>query len=86
MVLSLAVSSGFVLTAFAAGLLAFAVGSAHGLGRRRTRIVYAGAVTAGVAAFVGGALIAVGLETAGAVILIVALFSAVALIWTVRLG
>jgi Flp pilus assembly protein TadD len=83
-VLSLAVSSGFVLAAFAAGLLAFAVGSAHGLGRRR--IVYAGAVTAGVAAFVGGALIAVGLETAGAAILIVALFSAVALIWTVRLG
>jgi Flp pilus assembly protein TadD len=85
-VLSLAVSSGFVLAAFAAGLLAFAVGSAHGLGRRRRRIVYAGAVTAGVAAFVGGALIAVGLETAGAAILIVALFSAVALIWTVRLG
>jgi Flp pilus assembly protein TadD len=85
-VLSLAVSSGFVLAAFAAGLLAFAVGSAHSVGRRRKRIVYAGAVTAGVAAFVGGALIAVGLETAGAVILIVALFSAVALIWTVRLG
>jgi Flp pilus assembly protein TadD len=85
-VLSLAVSSGFVLAAFAAGLLAFAVGSAHSVGRRRRRIVYAGAVTAGVAAFVGGALIAVGLETAGAVILIVALFSAVALIWTVRLG
>jgi Flp pilus assembly protein TadD len=85
-VLSLAVSSGFVLAAFAAGLLAFAVGSAHSVGRRRRRIVYAGAVTAGVSAFVGGALIAVGLETAGAVILIVALFSAVALIWTVRLG
>jgi Tfp pilus assembly protein PilF len=85
-VLSLAVSSGFVLAAFAAGLLAFAVGSAHSVGRRRRRIVCAGAVTAGVAAFVGGALIAVGLETAGAVILIVALFSAVALIWTVRLG
>ena len=85
-VLSLAVSSGFVLAAFAAGLLAFAIGSAHSVGCRRRRIVYAGGVTAGVAAFVGGALIAVGLETAGAVILIVALFSAVALIWTVRLG
>ena len=85
-VLSLTVSSGFVLAAFAAGLLAFAVGSAHSVGRRRRRIVYAGAVTAGVAAFVGGTLIALGLETAGAVILIVALFSAVALIWTVRLG
>jgi len=75
-----------VLAAFAAGLLAFAVGSAHSVGRRRRRIVYAGAVTAGVAAFVGGTPIALGLETAGAVILIVALFSAVALIWTVRLG
>jgi hypothetical protein len=85
-VLTLAVSTGFALTAFAAGLLAFSVGSAHGLGRRRRRIVYAGAITAGVAAFVGGTLIAVGVETAGAVILIVASFSAVALIWTVRLG
>ena len=48
--------------------------------------MYAGTLAAGVSAFVGGALIAVGLETAGAVILIVALFAALALIWTVRLG
>jgi tetratricopeptide (TPR) repeat protein len=85
-VLTLAVSPGFALTAFAAGLLAFSVGSAHSVGRRRRRIVYAAALAAGVAAFIGGALIAVGLETAGAVILILASFCAVALIWAVRLA
>jgi tetratricopeptide (TPR) repeat protein len=85
-VLTLAVSPGFVGTAFAAGLLAFPVGSAHDLNRRRRRIVYAAAITAGVAAFVGGALVAVGVESAGAVILIAAFLSAVVLIWVVRLG
>lgn len=86
--LSVAVSTGFVLTAFTAGLLAFAVGSAHSLGRRRKRIVYAGAIAAGVTAFVGGSLISVrvGDASLGAIIIVVALFSAVALIWTVRLG
>jgi tetratricopeptide (TPR) repeat protein len=87
-VLIFAVSTGFVLTAFACGLLAFSVGSGHHLGRRRKRIVYGGAIAAGVAAFVGGALInvRVGGGSLGAVILIAALFSAVALIWTVRLS
>jgi Tfp pilus assembly protein PilF len=85
-VLTVAVSTGFALTAFAAGLLAFSVGSAHGLRGRRRRIVYAGAVTAGIAAFAGGALIAVGVETGGAIILVVAAFSAAALTWVVRLG
>jgi len=87
-VLSVAVSTGFVLTAFAAGLLSFAVGSAHALGHRRRRIVYAGAFAAGVTAFVGGALIGVrvGDISLGAVIVVASLFSAVALIWTVRLG
>jgi Flp pilus assembly protein TadD len=85
-VLTLAVSPGFGGTAFAAGLLAFPVGPAHDLSRRRRRTVYAAAITAGVAAFVGGALVAVGVETAGAVILIVAFLSAAALIWVVRLG
>ena len=86
--LTLAVSTGFALTAFAAVLLAFVVGSAHGLGRRRKRIVYTGAIAAGVTAFVGGSLISVrvGDASLGAIIIIVALFSAVALIWTVRLG
>jgi thioredoxin-like negative regulator of GroEL len=86
--LSLTVSTGFVLTAFTAGLLAFAVGSAHGLGRKRKRIVYGGSIAAGLAAFVGGALIdvRVGDASLGAIIIVVALFSAVALIWTVRLG
>jgi hypothetical protein len=88
LVLSVVVSTGFVLTAFAAVLLAFVVGSAHGLGRRRKRIVYAGAIAAGVTAFVGGSLISVrvGDASLGAIIIVVALFSAVALIWTVRLG
>ena len=88
LVLSVVVSTGFVLSAFAAVLLAFVVGSAHGLGRRRKRIVYAGAVAAGVTAFVGGSLISVrvGDASLGAIIIVVVLFSAVALIWTVRLG
>ena len=86
LVLTLAVSTGFGLTVFTMGLLAFAVGNAHVPRRRLRRIVYASAITAGVAAFVGGALIAVGPETAGAVILIVALLAAVALLWVVRLG
>lgn len=87
-VLALAASTGFVLTAFAAGLLAFAVGSAHGVGGRLRRIVYAGAITAGVAAFAGAALVAVrvGDVSLGGVILVAALLSAVALIWVVRLG
>ena len=87
-VLALAVSTGFVLTAFATGLLAFAIGSAHGLGRTLRRIVYAGAITAGVAAFFGGALISVrvGDVSLGGVILVAALISAVVLVWTVRLG
>jgi tetratricopeptide (TPR) repeat protein len=87
-VLTLAVSTGFALTAFAAVLLAFVVGSAHSLGRRRKRIVYAGAIAAGVTAFVGGSIISVrvGDASLGAIIIVVALFSAVALIWTVRLG
>jgi Tfp pilus assembly protein PilF len=85
-VLSVAVSTGFALTAFTAGFLAFSVGSAHDVGRTLKRIVYGGAIAAGVVAFVGGALIAVGLETLGAVILIAALLSALALIWAVRLG
>jgi Flp pilus assembly protein TadD len=86
-VLTLTVSGGgFVLTAFACALLAFSVGSAHGLSRRRRRIVYVSAVSAGIAAFAGGALIAVGVETPGAVIVVAASFSAAALTWVVRLG
>ena len=85
-VLCLVVSMGFVGTAFTAGLLAFPVGSAHAVSRRLRRIVYAAAITAGVAAFVGGALVAVGVESAGAVILILTFLSAFALLWVVRLG
>jgi Tfp pilus assembly protein PilF len=84
-VLCLGVSRGFVGTAIAVGLFAFPVGSAHALSRRPRRIVYATAVTGGIAAFVGGVLMAVGLESA-AVILGVAILSAIALLWVVRLG
>ena len=86
LVLSLAVSGGFVLTAFTTALLAFAVGNAHTPRRRLRRIVYASAIAAGLAAFIGGALVAAGPETAGAVLVLVALLSAAALLWVVRLG
>jgi tetratricopeptide (TPR) repeat protein len=79
--LAVAISEGFALTAFTAGLLAFAVGSAHELSGTRRRIVYKAAIAAGVTAFVGGTLIAVGLETAGAVILVVAAVSTLPLLW-----
>jgi tetratricopeptide (TPR) repeat protein len=85
-VLALAVSPGFVGTAFAAGLLAVPVGSAHDLSRGRRRTLYASAVTAGVAAFVGGTLLAVGVEGVGIATLIAAFLSALGLIWVVRLG
>ncbi|HET7807682.1 MAG TPA: tetratricopeptide repeat protein [Gaiellaceae bacterium] len=86
--LAFAFNSGFAVTAFACGLLAFAVGSAHGLGRRRKRVVYGGAIAAGILAFVGGALVSVrvGDASLGGIILVAAAISAVALIWTVRLG
>ena len=50
--------------------------------------MYTGAIAAGIAAFVGGSLTGVFLGSAslGAIILIVAMFSALALSWTVRLG
>jgi hypothetical protein len=86
LVLTLAVSGGFVGTIFATGLLAFVAGNAHVPKRRWRRIVYASAITAGVAAFVGGALIAAGVETAGVVLLAAAIVIAILLLWVVRLG
>jgi hypothetical protein len=87
-VLAIAVQGGFALAAFPCALLAFVVGSAHDLSGWRRRIVYSCAVAAGVLAFVGGALIPVrvGGGSLGAVIIIAAVLSALALIWTVRLG
>jgi hypothetical protein len=85
-VLAIVWSGGFAGGAFTLALLAFSVGSAQALGPRLRRGVYATAVTAGAAALVGDVLIAVGLETAGAIIVIVTLFAAAALLWTVRLG
>jgi hypothetical protein len=87
-VLAAVVSVGFLLTAFATLLLALSVGSAHSLSPRRRRIVYVGAIAAGVAAFVGGALInvRVGGGSLGAAIGIAALITAGALVWVVRLS
>ena len=86
LVLTFAVSTGFLGAAIAIGFLAFAVGNAHTLGRKLRRIVYAAAITGALAAFVGACLVAAGPETAGAVLMLVALLSAVPLLWTVRLG
>jgi tetratricopeptide (TPR) repeat protein len=85
-VVALAVRPGFLVTVLPMVLLAFVVGNAHVPKRRWRRIVYASAITAGVAAFVGGTLIAAGAETAGVVLLAVSLVTAVVLLWIVRLG
>jgi tetratricopeptide (TPR) repeat protein len=86
LVLALAVSAGFFVAVFTMALLAFAVGNAHIPRRRLRRIVYAAAIAAGLAAFVGGALTAGGAESAGVALLLPALLSAIALLWVVRLG
>ena len=85
-VLTFAVSGGFAGTAFTTGLLAFVVGNAHVPRRKLRRIVYGSAIAAGIAAFLGGMLIAAGPQTAGAVVIVVALLAAVVLLWVVRLG
>jgi tetratricopeptide (TPR) repeat protein len=88
LVLAIAVQAGWVTVAPVALVLAFAVGSAHNLSRRRRRIVYGSAIVTGVAAFVGGALFAirVGSVSPGSLLIIAALLSALALLWAVRLG
>jgi len=85
-VLGLTISPGFGAAAIATGLLALPIGSAHGLGPRRKRIVYWAAIAAGVAAFAGGALIAVGVGTGGALLVIVAFVSTPVLLWMIRLS
>ena len=67
-------------------LLAIPIGSAHDLSPRPRRIVYAAATAAGVGALVGGALIAAGPQSAGAVLVLVAMLSALVLLWVVRLA
>ena len=85
-VLALAVDPRFFLAVLTTGLLTFVVGNAHVPRRRLRRIVYVSAIAAGVAAFVAVALTAAGAETAGFVLLVTALLSAIALLWVVRLG
>ena len=87
-VFAIALQGGWALAAFTDVLLAFVVGSAHGLSRTRRRVVYAAAFAAGVLAFAGGALLSVrvGDSSLGAIIIVAALLSALALVWTVRLS
>jgi Tfp pilus assembly protein PilF len=86
LVLTLAVSTGFALAIFVMVLLAFSVGNAHVPSRKLSRIVYAGAGAAGLASFIGGALAAAGADGAGLALQVVALLTAIALLWVVRLG
>lgn len=85
--LALATVNGiFALAVFTMVLLAFSVGNAHVPSRKRTRTIYGGATAAGLAAFVAGALGAAGADGAGLALAVVALLTAIALLWVVRLG
>jgi hypothetical protein len=86
LVLTFAVNAGFALVVFTMVLLAFSVGNAHVPSRKVRRTVYGGAITASVAAFVGGALGAAGADGAGFALFVVALLTAIALLWVVRIG
>jgi Flp pilus assembly protein TadD len=85
-VLGLVVSAGFAVGLIPLVLLAFVIGNAHDLGRRSRRIVYVSAITAGVAAFAGGAVLAAGAETAALVLVGGAIVTGIVLFWVVRLG
>ena len=85
-VLAIAVDGSFTGAALATGLLALPLGSAHEVGPRLRRGVYAGGVAVVIAGFVGGVLVAVGLAGAGAVLLLGAFFLALVLLWVVRLS
>ena len=86
LVLGLVVSASFAVGLLPLVLLAFVVGNAHDLGRRRRRVVYVSAITAGVAAFAAGALAAAGADTAGLVLFGGAIVTGIVLIWVVRLA
>jgi len=85
-VLAIVVDGSFTGAALATGLLALPLGSAHEVGPRLRRGVYAGGVAVVIAGFVGGVLVAVGLAGAGAVLLLGAFFLALVLLWVVRLS
>jgi hypothetical protein len=85
-VLALAVSPGFWIAALVAVFLALAGGSAYEMSSPPRRIVFGVAIAAGAVAFVAGALIAVGAETAGAVMAALALLSVGALLWVARVA
>jgi len=79
------VSGVFAGTALALGLLAFSVGSGHTLSSRRRRVLDAVGGAAVVAAFLGAALVALGVH-AGVVLVLAAVFAGLGLLWFVRLG
>ncbi len=85
-VLAIAVNGSFVGVAIAEGLLAFPLGSAHGLSRRTRRIVEASGGAAAVAAIAGGILVTAGLEGAGAILILAGLGAGLVLLWVVRLS
>ena len=85
-VLAIAVNGSFVGVAMAEGLLAFPLGSAHGLSRRLRRIVEASGGVAAAAAVAGGILVTAGLEGAGAILIVAGLGAGIVLLWVVRLG
>ena len=86
-VLAVAVSPKFWVTVVPLVLLIIPIGSVHQLSGRRKRNVYAAWISAVVAAFAGGAVLAAGgHETVGAVLLLAAMLSALVLIWVIRLS
>ena len=86
LVLTFAVNGVFALAVFTMVLLAFSVGNAHVPNPKLRRTIYGGAIAAGLAAFLGGALAEVGAEGADLALAVVALLTAIVLLWVVRLG
>ena len=84
-ILAVVVDGVFAGTAFALGLLAFPAGSAHGLSPRRRRAFEIVLAVGVLAAFLGGVLVAAGVN-AGVFPLLAAFLAGVGLIWFVRLS
>jgi tetratricopeptide (TPR) repeat protein len=85
-VLGLAVNGSFVGAAIALGLLAFPLGSSHGLSRRVRRTVEAVGGVAAVGAVAGAILVTAGLEGPGAILLLAGFGAGIVLLWVVRLS
>jgi len=79
-------NGGFTEVALVFIFLALAAGSGHDLSARRKRLLDGAIVGIAVTSVTGAMLIAAGLETAGAIVAIVAFLSSVLLLWFVRLA